>query len=615
MPSIRPRAARCLVAGIFLFLAPTISRATIRYSVSLAQRDQNLLHVTMAVPGVDRELIVAMPVWNALYQVRDFAHRIQGLRAADASGNTLPVFKSDPQTWHVAASGNVTLDYFILWDESSPFSSDINASHAFLNFAEVLLYVPPRRAEDVRLDFSAVPSNWRIALALDPVPPSEGVTASFAAPGYDALVDAPAELGTFEQFSLEAGEAHIDVAVHARPWEPGGRASWSRDRLEDELRRIVLTETRLMRDVPFRRFLFIFHFGGGGGGGMEHANSTAISLEPGADPASTSAHEFFHLWNVKRIRPQSLEPVDYSRAQPTRALWFAEGVTNTIGEYTLLRSGLRTRQQFYDSLAGEIESLAERPARLWQSVEEASVDAWFEKYPLYRRASSSISYYNKGELLGVLLDILLREKTNNRSGLDDLLRDLNERYAKRGLFYDDSAGIRDAAERIAGPDSRQAIDDFFRRYVSETEELPLQDYFSRAGLDLLITDRVITSPGFSLAIAPFGAPGGDAAVPPVVTHVSPGGPAEQAGIRRGDRIVEVNRKPVPPDFQIWLESRSPGETVRLRIRHGDEEREIALVLARLVEKQYSIRESPRANGKTTLPGRIREGICSGSTDQ
>lgn len=608
------RAGRMLAAGVFLLLFPRASSATIRYSISLAQRERNLFHVTMSVPGVDRELVVAMPVWNALYQVRDFAARMERLSARDAAGAPLAVAKSDPQTWHLAARGTVTLDYLILWDDFAPFGSDVSTAHAFLNFAEVLLYVPSRRAEDVRLDFADVPPAWRIAVALDSAGGAASTSASFMAPSYDALVDAPAELGTFDEFSLDAGEARVEVVVHAAETGPGGRPAWSRDRLEDEIRRIVLTETTLMRDVPFSRFLFIFHFGLGGGGGMEHANSAAISLEAGRDAAYLSAHEFFHLWNVKRIRPQSLEPVDYSRAQPTSALWFAEGVTSTFGAYTLLRSGLWTREQFYADFAAQIAALQERPARLWQSVEQSSIDAWFERYPLYRRGSFSISYYNKGQLLGVLLDIFLREKTGNHASLDHLLRDLNERYAKHHLPYADSAGILDAAKRIIGPDAAPALEDFFRRFVSGADELPMQEYLARAGLALRVVDRVLADPGFSPAGVPFGAPVGEASAAVPVAQVDPGGPAQLAGLRRGDRILKVNRRPPPSDLASWFESLPPGSSVRLLILRGQNEQELTLVLGRREEKSYAVLEDPGAPGKGTLPGRIREGLLTGATD-
>src|ERR1700687_503254 len=249
-----------LFAAILCLLLPISAQATIRYSVSLAQRDQNLFHVSMTVPGVDAELVAAMPVWNAFYQVRDFAHRIGRLRALDSSGQPLPVTKSDPQTWHITGSGSITVDYFILWDEPSPYSSDVSTGHAFLNFAEVLLYVPSRRAEDVRLDFADVPRSWRIAVALDratssagtPAGSPTGTDASVSASSYDALADARARLGEFEEFTVEAREVRARVVVHSASSPPDGPPAWSRDRLTDEICRIITTEIALMHDIPFR---------------------------------------------------------------------------------------------------------------------------------------------------------------------------------------------------------------------------------------------------------------------------------------------------------------------------------------------------------------------------
>jgi predicted metalloprotease with PDZ domain len=217
---------------------------------------------------------------------------------------------------------------------------------------------------------------------------------------------------------------------------------------------------------------------------MEHANSTAIALPPSQDPAPFIAHEFFHVWNVKRIRPQNLEPVDYSREQPTDALWFAEGVTSTMASYTLVRSGLWSRAAFYADLAAQIESLESRPARRWQSAEDASVATWLERSSLYRNPQSSISYYNKGQLLGVCLDVLLRDATDNRVSLDALLREMNERYAKRRRFYAESAAVREEAERLSGAD----FHDFFRRYVAGTDELPFQEILQKAGLELRVEE-------------------------------------------------------------------------------------------------------------------------------
>ena len=182
---------------------------------------------------------------------------------------------------------------------------------------------------------------------------------------------------------------------------------------------------------------------------MEHANCTAIGSGSVEGAIAVAAHEFFHAWNVKRIRPQTLEPVDFTKEQYTRALWFAEGITSTYAAYTLERSGLWPKEKFYADLAAQISDLDSRPARLWQSVEESSLDAWLEKYDEYRLPDRSISYYNKGQIVGEMLDLAIRNATVNRKSLDDVMRRMNDEYANKGKLYDDSNGVRAAAEEVA----------------------------------------------------------------------------------------------------------------------------------------------------------------------
>jgi len=326
------------------------------------------------------------------------------------------------------------------------------------------MFVPSRRGEEARIEFTGLPNGWKTAIPLK----RDEAAGAWVAASYDTLVDAPAEMGAFDDWRFEAGGASIRVVVHGSGYE--------REAFTDMLRRIVTYQVALMREVPFADYTFIYHLGGGGGG-MEHANSTAIHSGRNL-PMGVSAHEFFHLWNVKRIRPQSLEPVDHTRENWTRSLWFAEGVTSTYGSYTLVRSGLWTPQQYYADLADEFAVLQARPARLWKSVEEASLDAWHEKYQQYSGAAFSISYYNKGQIVGVLLDILIREATANRKSLDDVMRDLNETYARQQKFYPESAGIRSSAEKVSG----RSFAEFFDRYVSGTDELPYAEILKRAGL-------------------------------------------------------------------------------------------------------------------------------------
>lgn len=454
----------CALVVVALVLAAPAG-ASIEYRVSLERPEEHVFRVTMTIPDVAGGVDVQLPAWNALYQIRDFASRVMDLRAMDAAGTRLAVQKRDLHTWHVSGTGTVRISYGTWWDENGPFAAQLDSSHAFINLAMILLYVPDRRGEKTAIEFSGLPEGWEIAVAL-----AKGEGANrFRAETYDALVDAPVEIGRFEQFTFTVEGARIRVVVHAD--------RWNRPALEDKLRRIVAYQVRLMQEVPFEEFLFIYHFGAGGGG-MEHANSTAIHYASDSNVEGITAHEFFHLWNVKRIRPQALEPVDYVRPNITRALWFAEGVTSAYASYTLLRAGLRTAQEFYEELAGQIAQLEQRPASRWKSAEEASLDAWFEGYRHYRQPQFSISYYNKGQILGVLLDILIRDATGNRKSLDDVLRLLNQEYAQRGRYYDDSAGIRAAAEKVAGA----SFAEFFARYVAGAEPLPYEEILRKAGL-------------------------------------------------------------------------------------------------------------------------------------
>jgi len=583
---------RAVLLFVFAVLfAPDSARATIGYSVSIAQPEQHSFRVTMSIPNVKEECVVQLPAWNATYQIRDFAQRIQDVRARDGAGATLPLEKLDKQTWRIRGRGKVTVEYSSFWDEPGPFSSQLNSSHAFINLALILFYVPARRAEDVRIDFADVPANWAIGLALRP-----GETSStFLAASYDALADAPVEISEFQQFRFAAHGGGRDftvrVVVHGD--------NWSQAQLSEVLRKIVVTGTDLMRDAPFEEFLFIYHFGAaasGAGGGMEHANSTAIHVGAAGNAAGVSAHEFFHLWNVKRVRPRSLEPVDYTRENWTRALWFAEGVTSTFANYILLRSGLWTRRQFLDDLAQQLTELESRPAHRWKSVEEASLDAWFEKYALYRRSDFSISYYNKGQILGVLLDILMRDASDNRAGLDDLMRALNENFAKRGRTYEDTADIRATAEKLAG----KHLGDFFARYVSGTAELPAREMLAHAGLRLETEALTRADFGFITGHGPDGLV--------VATQVESGSAAEQAGLRLGDILLEVNGGAFPRNAERWLREHHPGETVKLRIRRNGAEREVSLTLGRRQESVYTMEEDANAGEKQR---RIRESLLRG----
>jgi len=558
----------------------------------------------MTIPHPSNGMTVAIPAWNALYQVRDFAYRVRDVQASSFAGSgtlgeKLPIRKLDKQTWEIRSAQDAndggfsswTVRYSITWDEPGPFSSQLNSKHAFVNFAEVLMYTPDRRGEDTTVAFEDVPAGWRAATQL----PAGSTPNSFSASSYDTLVDAPVEIGKFEEFGFDEGGAHFRVVVDAREWR--------RDRLEDSLRQITSYELKLM-GTPFREYTFFFHVGPyleSGGGGMEHANCTAIGATSVEGAVTIAAHEFFHAWNVKRIRPQTLEPVDFTKEQYTRALWFAEGVTSTYAAYTLERSGIWPKERFYGDLASQISELDSRPARLWQSVEESSLDAWLEKYDDYRQPDRSISYYNKGQIVGEMLDLAIRDATDNHKSLDDVMRRMNDEYAKKGKYYDDSDGIRAVAEEVAGT----SFEDFFQRYVAGTDEIPYDKFLGSAGLELKSETVKMADLGFWTA----GGRSPSSAV--TVSQVVPGSSAEAAGLLAGDVLLQLNGEAVPRYLAGRMRVHSPGEIIKLRVKRDTKEMDISFALGSNDVNNYSISEVSHATDKQK---RIREGWLRGTVN-
>jgi predicted metalloprotease with PDZ domain len=575
---------------LVLLVFATSSEATIQYNVSLEHPEQHLFHVTMTIPDVKGVVTVQMAAWNALYQIRDFSAHVQQLEAF-AGAEKAAIEKLDKQTWRIQGSGTITVRYATYWDEIGPFGTQLNAEHAFINPAMILLYIPDRRAENVVLSIPNPPENWRAASATGIESPRGARTFFFKAATYDDFADGPIEIGNFQEFDLPGVSPRVTVLVHGEKWR--------RKLIEEDLKRICEYETKLMEGAPFEHYTFLLHIGkGAGGGGMEHAYSTAIGVSSDEYLAGVAAHEFFHLWNVKRIRPATLEPVDYTKEQYTRALWFAEGVTSTYGSYTLVRSGIWSKDRFYDDLGEQITELEERPANRWQSAEQASLDAWLEKYPLYNQPDDSVSYYTKGQVLGDLLDILIRDRTNNAKSLDDVLRAMNRDFAKQGKLYRDSLDVRLEAEKVAGG----SFEDFFEKYVAGTEPFPYEQILGLAGLALRTTEHRRAALGFTAER--------DASGSLVVKSVESDALAAPAGLHVGDVILTWNGGEPPRRMGRWVYEQKPGDVLRLKVRRDEHEISLEFPLGEMKETVYGVFEDPGASEKAR---NIREGLLRGET--
>jgi predicted metalloprotease with PDZ domain len=586
-------AAAVMVFAFFSFAHP--AAAEVRYTVSLLHPEQHLFHVTVEVSGVNGHVDLQMAAWDALYEIRDFSSHVQRVTASE-NGREVPIEKLDKLTWQVQATGTVKVSYDTFWDDPGPFSSQLNSEHAFINPAMILLYVPSRRSEKCVLALHDVTEGWNVASGSLVLLESMGGARMFTveAPTFDALTDSPIEASHFEEFTIRDLTPPVHVVVHGDDYK--------KHDVETVLRKICAYEIKLMDGAPYPEYTFIFHIGkaaSGSGGGMEHANSTAINIPSGSLLPNVSAHEFFHLWNVKRIRPASLEPVDHTREMYTRSLWFAEGVTNTFSSYALVRTGIWSKQDFLQDLSQQITELESRPAERWQSAEQSSLDAWLEKYALYNQPQSSVSYYTKGQVLGFLLDIVLRDRTDNQRSLDDLLRAMNTDFAREGKFYRDSLDIRLESEKLTGG----SLADFFDNYVGGANPLPYRNLLARAGLELRTLEIVRATLGF----LPQHEPG----APWSVAAVDAGGPAAKSGLQVGDEILRWNSSDVPRRPERWAAQQKPGDVLRLRVRRGEKEESVEIHLGELREKFFQVAEMSNADERAR---RLRDGLLRGTTE-
>jgi predicted metalloprotease with PDZ domain len=531
--------------------AASAESPAVTYTISLAAPEQHLVEVQIFLPPGSAHRELQLPVWNALYQVRDFAQYVNWVRARDRAGRALPVHELDKSRWEIAsAQGGAVVEYQIFVNSFGPFGAQFNSHHAFFNLAQILMYPIDARDGPMAVRFSRLPGGWHVATPLNSMPDGQ-----FRADDYDRLVDSPVEIGEFQESGFDEGGGHYRVVVDAETGD------YDIERITSELRKIVAAATSWMNERPFDSYMFLYHFPRGpAGGGMEHAYSTAIDLSADAIKGNSlafrgvTAHEFFHLWNVKRIRPQTLEPVDYTKENYTRALWFSEGVTSTAEGVIELRAGLLSEKEYLDELSAEIDELERRPAHLTQSAEESSLDAWLEGNPYYRRPERSISYYNKGELLGVILDLEVREASRGQASLREVFQWMNQNYAKQGRFFPDSDGVREAAEAVSHAD----LGWFFSKYVAGTEEIPWNDFFRTVGLRVVEQANAVPDAGFTASRNFDG--------PMTVEAVTPGSEAEHVGLQVGDTILEVEGKAAGPELRPELARLSFGDTITVKAR-------------------------------------------------
>lgn len=572
----------------------------LNYVISIPTPHRRLVQVTMtfdveAAGPVD----VVFPVWTpGSYLVREHERHVNDFAAWSGDGARLPARKVEKHRYRVdaAQAGEVRLTWEVYAHELTVRTNHVDASHAFLNPVAMLPYVDGRDSEPHRMQVQDLPSDWGVACALDV---EDGW---FVAKDYDELADSPLECGPHarveERLRFDAAGVPHEIVI----W---GRCP-DRERVQRDVIRIVEAQAELFGGLPYDRYLIILLIAQGRGG-LEHRASTALLVERDdlttasgyEDFLSLVSHELFHVWNVKRIKPAAFTPYDLTRENYTRLLWAFEGFTSYYQDLFLVRAGLVSPARWLEILGERLTALARTEGRKRQSVADSSFDAWIRLYrPDEETANSTVSYYLKGALVSLVIDLELRRLSNGARSLDDVLRLLWERHGRTGVGVEED-GVEDIIEEVAGTSMRPLLD----HILYSTGELPTDEVLASHGL--IVDRRAATGqddrggrPAKNVLRCFIGARLKVEGERVIVASVRRGSPADLGGLTPGDHIVAIDGlRALPKGAFRKLHAREPGTAVELALFRRDELMTLTLTAAKPVADTCVVREDADASGE------------------
>ena len=587
----------------FLFLFGQAAWAQISqvdYSIEWDQANTHYFKVTIEVKNVrGGKLDFRLPAWRpGRYEIQDYARNVVDFSACNGRGRPLSFRKTDKQTWRVERHGakSVQVSYRYYAHHLDGGSSYLDAEEAYINPITLLMYLPGKEMKPVTLRVMQ-PAGWGIASAMN----YDRQTSKFHSANYHTLVDEPILISpSLRTIHFKESGARFNLVFQ-------GRATLDSAKIIRDVRKIVSEEKKVFGTFPFRHYMFLYHllprrFGHA----VEHRNATSIVLGP-ADFSDArfyrgflgvTAHEFFHAWNVERIRPAAIYYPDYSRENYTGLMWFFEGVTSYYSSLAQARAGMISREQFYKNLAARFWKLE----RAWKvkkkSVSLSSWDSWITGYG-GAPPHTQLSFYTTGQALGILLDLEIRHRTGNKKSLDDVMRYLFRHYAARNRGVPEN-GIRSAVKAVTGKD----FSGFFRRYVDGNEPVSAAPFLAYAGLKLVTTadlSRPAVSTGFTL----------DAEG--TIQDIWPGSAAEKAGLDLGDQVLALNgRRTTPENLSRQLKPFHDGDTARIWFFHKDSLRQVTLILDGNANFGYRIELMP---DPTPLQKEILKSWLSGKNNK
>lgn len=524
----------------------------------MARANTHNFDVTLEFETSAEKVKLVMPVWSpGHYLVEEYAKDISGVAAADAAtGSQLEVTKVSKNTWNVSTGGaqKLRVTYSAYASSLDDTRSYLDGSMAIINGTSVFVYPEGMERTPIRVKLLA-PESWKqVATGLEQVGHLE-----FAAPDYDILVDSPIQAGnqTLRSFFVRGVEHQVSI---------DGTPPIDIDTFVNDLKRIVEGTIPVFDHVPYKRYVFLIDFTDRGGGGLEHLNSTVcvaprlnyVSKEEYDLSLSLYSHEFFHAWNVKRMRPKGLGPFDYSKETLTKSLWIAEGITSYYDDLILRRSGIYDVAEYLDALSLNFDTMKSLPGARVQSAQESSFDSWIKYYRADENYPNvGLSYYVQGAVVGWMLDLETLRATSAAKNLDDIMKKVyQETYLKEGRGYTDEE-FEAAAVSVGGEGLREIFDS----RVKGTKDVDYDRFLGYVGLSLAPKREHTKEEGFLGARLDGNSN---------VTTVMAGSPAERMGLAFEDEVLAVNGLRLNSErISYFVGSLKPGDSLNLTVaRNG-----------------------------------------------
>jgi len=517
------------------------------YEIAMPQPANHLFEITLLIKldqidkkllG-DRQLNLKMPVWTpGSYLVREYSRHLQDFSASTQDHKILNWQKTSKNTWQIDIPAikkgqEIIVKYRVYANELTVRTNHLDATHGYFNSAALLFYIAGIEKQPMQIQI--IPPSHLAWQVTTPLPRIAEQPPTFLASNFDTLVDSPFEIGEQKIFDFSVQGKNHQLVIY-------GDGNLVPAKIIPSMEKIIEEEAKIFGGLPYDHYIFLLHLSGDSYGGLEHKNCCSLiyprlgfhQTEKKERFLQLVAHEFFHLWNIKRIRPKELETFDYDQENYTPSLWFSEGATSYYDLLIPQRAGIYNAKVLCKNLSQEITQLQTIPGRKIQTVSESSWDAWIK---LYRRDAYSnnnqISYYLKGELVTFLLDLKIRAEHNNARSFDDVMRQLWLDFGKDEIGFT-AAQLQAVIENIADAD----LHDFFDKYIYGVEELPFEEYLEPFGLQLKIDFADIPFVGWQVATENG---------KEIVKFVESNSPAQLAGIDAGDQLLAINGWKVTAD--------------------------------------------------------------------